>query len=197
MFETIEKFEQAIAAFYNAPYAVSVDCCTHAVELCLRLVNANSVTCPTHTYVSIPLTFKKLNLQWEFEYNEWHDYYWIGNTNIIDAAVLWRKNSYISNSLMCLSFQYNKHLSLSRGGMILLDNFEQYQQLIKMSYDGRDRGPPWATQNISTIGYHYYMSPETAQLGLEKFENIKNIPPKKWCFADYPYLPRMEVFKFQ
>lgn len=34
------------------------------------------------------------------------------------------KNSYIPNTYMCLSFQFQKHLSLGRGGMILLDNKE-------------------------------------------------------------------------
>lgn len=194
MFEVVTKFENIIAEFYNAPYAVSTDCCTHAIELCLRLTNSNNVTCPPHTYISVPLTFKKLELEWKFEYNEWHDYYWIGNTNIVDAAVLWKENSYIPNSLMCLSFQYNKHLSLGRGGMILLDNEDQYQLLKKMSYDGRERGPPWASQNIDTIGYHYYMTPETAKTGIDKFNQAKDTAPKKWCFSDYPYLPTMEVF---
>ena len=37
-----------------------------------------------------------------------------------------------------------------------------------MSYDGRLPDVPWREQNISSVGYHYYMTPETAQLGLEK-----------------------------
>lgn len=195
MYNVISTFEKTIAEFYNAPYAVSVDCCTHAIELALRLTNANNVTCPSHTYISVPFTFEKLGLQWKFEYNEWYDYYRIGNTNIVDAAVLWRANSYIPDTLMCLSFQFNKHLSLGRGGMILLDNEDQYQTLIKMSYDGRNRGPRWVTQNINTMGYHYYMTPETANDGLEKFEVAKNTTPKRWAFSDYPYLPQMDVFK--
>ena len=38
-FELIEKFENKIAKFYGAPYAVAVDSCTHAIELCLRYKN--------------------------------------------------------------------------------------------------------------------------------------------------------------
>lgn len=197
MYEKITLFEQTIAQFYNAPYAVSTDCCTHALELALRLTNADNVTCPTHTYISVPFTFKKLEINWKFKYEEWYDYYYIGNTNIIDAAVLWKSNSYIPGTIMCLSFQFNKHLSLGKGGMILLDNKEQYDALIKMSYDGRTRGPRWATQNIDTMGYHYYMTPETASLGLEKFEYCVKTSPKLWNYSDYPYLPIMEVFKNQ
>jgi hypothetical protein len=160
------------------------------------LLRPQAVHCPSHTYISVPFTFKKLNIEWKFVYQEWYDYYYI-NENIIDAAVLWKKNSYIPKTYMCLSFQFNKHLSLGKGGMILLDNYEHYQELQKMSYDGRIRGVPWGNQNISTMGYHYYMTPETASLGLKKLEECIKTPPKFWNYSDYPYLPIMEVFKNQ
>ena len=35
-FKVVEVFEKQIAAFFNAPYAIAVDGCTHAIELCLR-----------------------------------------------------------------------------------------------------------------------------------------------------------------
>jgi dTDP-4-amino-4,6-dideoxygalactose transaminase len=119
----------------------------------------------------------------------------LGNTNIIDAAVYWKQNGYIKNTYMCLSFQYKKHLSLGRGGTILLQNKEDYDILKKMSYDGRDLKKPWMQQNIDTIGYHYYMTPETAQMGIEKLENIKKISSKKWIYKDYPDLTKMALFK--
>ena len=37
MFEHVRQFEEQIADFYGAPYAVATDSCTHAIELCLRL----------------------------------------------------------------------------------------------------------------------------------------------------------------
>jgi dTDP-4-amino-4,6-dideoxygalactose transaminase len=69
---------------------------------------------------------------------------------------------------MCVSFQYRKHLSLGRGGIILTDDKESANILKKMSYDGRLPDVPWREQNIDTMGYHYYMTPETAELGLKK-----------------------------
>ena len=95
---------------------------------------------------------------------------------------------------MCLSFQFRKHLSLGRGGMILTDDKESGDALKKMSYDGRLPDIPWATQNISTMGYHYYMTPETAKLGLEKPEAIET-KPRQWVLSDWPDLSKMEVFK--
>jgi dTDP-4-amino-4,6-dideoxygalactose transaminase len=64
---TVAAFESLIADFYQARFAVSVDCCTHAIELCLRHKLIKSTTCPSHTYISIPFTFKKLNIEWKFE----------------------------------------------------------------------------------------------------------------------------------
>ena len=96
---------------------------------------------------------------------------------------------------MCLSFQYQKHLSLGRGGMILLDNKESYTTLKKMSYDGRIPEVPWRNQDIDTIGYHYYMTPETAQNGLNKLPTAIETNPRKWVINDWPDLRNMDVFK--
>ena len=195
MFEIITEFEKKIAEFYNSPYAVATDCCTHALELCLRYKGYDNITVPTHTYISIPFTCEKLNLKWKFEYQEWKDFYYLKNTNVIDAAVYWNQNGYIEDTYMCLSFQYKKQLSLGRGGAILLQNKEDYDILKKMSYDGRSPNQPWMEQDIDTMGYHYYMIPETALLGLEKLEKVKNQIPKEWSYADYPDLSQMSVFK--
>jgi dTDP-4-amino-4,6-dideoxygalactose transaminase len=195
MFEYIEKFEDKIAKFYNAPYAVATDCCTHAIELCLRLKKYNNIIIPSHTYISVPFTLEKLNLEWSFEYHEWKDFYYLKNTNIIDAAVFWKQNGYIENTYMCLSFQYKKHLSLGRGGAILLQKKEDYDILKKMSYDGRIPNIPWMEQDIDTIGYHYYMTPETAKIGLEKLLEVIKTQPKEWSYNDYPNLTDKKIFQ--
>jgi dTDP-4-amino-4,6-dideoxygalactose transaminase len=191
---SVTNFENTIARFYGAPYAVATDCCTHAIELCLRLMQPTAVTCPKHTYLSIPMTFEKLGLQWEFYDYQWQDYYYIGNTNIVDAAVLWKENSYIDNTFMCLSFQFKKHLNLGRGGMILTDNLEDAIKLKKMSYDGRLPDVLWKDQDIDMLGYHYYMTPETAELGIEKFHQVKNLESKRWSNQDYPNISKIKVF---
>jgi dTDP-4-amino-4,6-dideoxygalactose transaminase len=191
---SVLTFESVISQYYNAPYAVAVDCCTHAIELCLRLTKPQTVTCPNHTYLSVPMTFEKLSIPWNFYHTYWNDYYYIGNTNIIDAAVYWKRDGYIPNTLMCLSFQYKKHLNVGRGGMILTDNRDQYLQLKKLRYDGRTDDTPWAEQDIDTIGYHYYMTPETAELGLERFKQAETTEPRSWSWRDYPDLKSMKVF---
>jgi dTDP-4-amino-4,6-dideoxygalactose transaminase len=193
-FESVSLLETKISDFFGSKYGIAVDSCTHGIELCLRMNQVKEITVPKRTYISIPFLAKKLNIDLNWKEEDWEDYYYI-TENIIDAAVLWKRNSYIPNTFMCLSFQFQKHLSLGRGGMILCDNKDAAIELKKMSYDGREPNIPWRNQDISSIGYHYYMTPETAALGLEKLDQAINIVPKKWVVNDWPDLTQMKVFK--
>jgi len=193
-FQLIADFEKEIAKFFGAPYAVAVDCCTHGLELCLRLKGVKKICVPRHTYLSVPMLAPKLNIDMEWTDEKWQDYYYLAD-NIIDAAVLWRANSYVPGSYMSVSFQFRKHLSLGRGGVILFDNEEDFDTLKRMSYDGRSPDLPWAQQNIKTIGYHYYMTPETAELGLQKLPEAIKREPKRWIYTDWVDLTTMDVFK--
>ena len=196
-FEIINTFEKKVANFFGAPYGVAVDSCTHGIELCLRHTRERKINVPNRTYLSVPFLAEKMGLEREWRNEEWEDYYTLnyGDKRIIDAAVLWKKNSYLPNTFMCLSFQYQKHLSIGRGGMILCDNEEDYRILKKMSYDGRLPNIPWRDQDIDTVGYHYYMTPETASLGIEKLNKAIDAQPKKWVVTDWPDLTQMEIFK--
>tara|TARA_R110000824_G_scaffold58774_1_gene158542 strand:- start:4312 stop:4902 length:591 start_codon:yes stop_codon:yes gene_type:complete len=194
-FDAVEHFETQIADFFGAPYAIAVDCCTHGLELCLREQGIQEYTVPKRTYISVPFLAKKLNIDFKWRDEDWEDFYYLGGTNIIDAAVLWKKNSYIDNTFMCLSFQFRKHLSLGRAGMILTDNKEAALRLKRMSYDGRNPVMPWREQDIATMGYHYYMMPEIAENGLRKLPEAIMTPPKKWIVTDWPDLTQMEIFK--
>ena len=196
-FKVITEFENKVAEFFGSPYAIAVDSCTHGIELCLRHTNEKKINIPNRTYLSVPMLANKMGLELEWRDEEWEDYYTLnyGNKRIIDAAVLWKKDSYQPNTFMCLSFQYQKHLSLGRGGIILCDNEEDAIQLKKMSYDGRIPNTPWRDQDIDTFGYHYYMTPETAQLGLDKLDEAIKSEPRKWVYNDWPDLTQMKIFK--
>jgi dTDP-4-amino-4,6-dideoxygalactose transaminase len=196
-FEVVTTFENKISEFFGASYAVAVDSCTHGLELCLRHTNETKINVPKRTYLSVPFLAEKIGLKREWRDDDWEKYYTInyGDKRIIDAAVLWEKNSYIPNTFMCISFQYQKHLSLGRGGVILIDNESDYISLKKMSYDGRLPNIPWRDQDIDTVGFHYYMTPETAQLGLDKLQTAIDTPPRQWVVTDWPDLTEMQIFK--
>ena len=193
-FQAVTEFENKLAQFFGSPYAVAIDCCTHGVELSLRYTKAQVIEVPKHTYLSIPFLAHKLNIELKWKDDNWRDYYYLTD-KVIDAAVLWKKDSYIPGTYMSISFQYQKHLSLGRGGVILTDNKIAAEELKKMSYDGRLPNIPWREQNITSIGYHYYMTPETAQLGLSKLENAINSQPRQWVTEDWPDLTNMKIFK--
>ena len=152
------------------------------------------ISVPRNTYLSIPFLAKKLNIELCWKEEDWKDYYYLA-AGIIDAAVLWKPKSYVPNTFMGISFQYQKHLSLGRGGILLVDNSHAAEQIKKMSYDGRLPNIPWRDQNINTVGYHYYMTPETAQLGLDKLPKAIETEPRQWTVNDWPDLTQMEIFK--
>jgi dTDP-4-amino-4,6-dideoxygalactose transaminase len=196
-FQIVSTFENKIAEFFGSKYAIAVDSCTHGLELCLRYTKETKINVPKRTYLSVPFLAEKIGLEREWRDDNWERYYTInyGDKKIIDAAVLWEKNSYVPNTFMCVSFQYQKHLSLGRGGVILLDDETDYLSLKKMSYDGRLPNVPWRDQDIDTVGFHYYMTPETAQLGLNKLQTAIDTPPRKWVVTDWPDLTEMQIFK--
>ena len=192
-FSIVQIFEKKIAEFFGAEFAVAFDSCTHGIEACLYLTKAKKIIVPKRTYISIPFLAKKMNISLEWKEENWQDYYYL-TENIIDAAVLWKPNSFINGTFMSLSFQYQKHLSLGRGGAVLCSNIEEYEALKKLSYDGRLPNIPWRQQNIDSFGLHYYMTPETAQAGIDKLENAINCSPKEWTVTDWPDLSLMKVF---
>jgi len=193
-FSAVEDFEKKVSSFFGSPYGIAVDSCTHGIELALRYTNVDYIRVPKRTYLSIPFLANKLNIDLFWKDEDWVDYYYL-TEDVIDAAVLWKKDSYIPGTFMGISFQYQKHLSLGRGGIILTDNKDAAIQLKKMSYDGRLPNVPWRDQDIDTFGYHYYMTPETAKLGLEKLQSAVDAVPRQWAVTDWPDLTEMKIFK--
>jgi len=189
----VNVFEEKIAEFFGASYAVATDSCTHALELALRYTKSSSILSPRRTYISVPSLASKLNINLCWQDIDWTNYYYL-TPNIVDAAPFWQRDGYIPNTFMALSFQFNKHLSLGRAGVLLLENSADAYIIKKMSYDGRLPNIPWREQDIDTVGYHYYMTPETAQLGLDKLQAAIDTEPKVWSAVDYPDISKMRVF---
>lgn len=193
-FYKVLDFENALAEYFGSRYCVAVDCCTHAVELCMRQQQVQQTSCPTHTYLSIPMMLKKVGISWNFVLDQWDDLYEFGNTRIYDAATFWKPNGYIPGTMMCLSFQFKKTLSLGRGGAVLLDDYEAAVDIRRMAYDYRRMDMPWKDQVslINRMGYHYYMTPEIAQIGIRKLPTVKQTT--KWTWKDYPDLSKAPLF---
>ena len=164
MTESVRKFEQELATFTGAPYVVTTDCCTHAIELCFRLLQIKTCRFPAHTYISVPMTMKLLGVDYEFSMTPWRDEYQFLGTPVWDSARCLKPNMYRSRQYQCLSFGHTKPLDNVRGGAILLDNEEHYKQLKSMSYDGRDSSyNNMKDQKVFKQGFHYMMRYEECE----------------------------------
>jgi len=173
-FDPIYQFESALGEFTGAPYVVMSDCCTHAIELCLRYDAVTYTQFTPYTYLSIPMTLRKLDIAYEYEdIGQWVGEYRFKTTRIWDSARLLSTGMYRSGQMQCLSFGYGKPLDIGRGGAILLDDLEAYETLIRQRYDGRDlKISPWETQKVFEVGYHYRPTIEEAIQALEKLPTV-------------------------
>ncbi len=183
-FEEIAQFEQLLAKKTGAPYAIMTDCCTHAIELCLRYQRVDQVAFTAYTYLSIPMLMHKLGIVYMYMDEPWIGEYQFHGTNIWDSARRLEDDMYRPGQMQCLSFGHNKPLQIGHGGAILLDDKEAYGILLQQRYDGRKLDcSPWETQQIFKVGYHYRPTIEDARIGLEKLYFV-NEPPKYHSYPD-------------
>ena len=194
MTQSVIRFERALADFTGAPYVVSTDCCTHAIELCFRLLQIKSCSFSAYTYISVPMTMKLLGVNYELLNTTWREEYQFMGTPVWDSARCLKPDMYRKKQYQCLSFGHSKPLDNVRGGAILLDNKEHYEQLKMMSYDGRDlTHDNWIDQKVYQQGFHYmmrYEECESATLLLDNYISAGNFEHK---YKPYPDLREMEI----
>jgi dTDP-4-amino-4,6-dideoxygalactose transaminase len=193
MFDKIKNFEDKLAEFVGAPYAIMTDCCTHAIELCLRYDQITDCSFTPYTYLSIPMTMHKLGIDYSYfpdhlpHRQQWVGEYKFEGTRIWDSARRLERNMYRAGQIQCLSFGHDKPLHIGRGGAIILDDKAAYDAIICMRYDGRDLNiKPWQEQKEFRVGYHYKPTPEEALQGLALLEGLKEYcpPPKQVSYPD-------------
>jgi len=193
-YDTITKFEQALAEFTGAPYVVATDCCTHAIELCFRLLDIKACSLPAHTYVSVPQTLRLLGVDYDWDFCMWLGEYRFKETPVWDSARMLRPGMYRAGQYQCLSFGPGKPLDNTRGGAVLLDHEEHYKKLKQMANDGRDLSfARWQDQETFGQGYHYMMRIEEAESAMTKLQAYR----ERGQFApEYKPYPDCRQLKF-
>ena len=188
MFEKILEFETALARFTGSPYAIMTDCCTHAIELCMRYDRVESCAFTPFTYLSVPMLMHKLGIKYHYEVGspaQWVGEYHFRKTRIWDSARRLEQDMYRRGQIQCLSFGHDKPLPIGRGGAILLDDESAYQAILRMRYDGRDiTVKPWAVQKEFRVGYHYRPTVEEAQRGSKLLKRYISRPPLEVVYPD-------------
>lgn len=193
-FKVVEEFEQAIAKYAGAPYAVAVDSCTNALFLCLKYCNIDNktITIPSKTYISVPCSIIHAGGKVKFKNIKWKGCYQLAPLPVYDSAKRFKKNMYIKDTLYCLSFHAKKHIPIGKGGMILTDDKYAYEWLKLARYNGRSP-VDLKKDTFKMVGWNFYMSPNDAARGLWLFNSIKENNNKD-LLEDYPDLSR---YKFE
>ena len=196
-YKIVEMFEETMADYTGAPYAVSMNSCTNAIFLACKWagVEGKDVIIPKRTYLSPPQSIMQAGGNLVFEDIEWQGIYQLKPFPIYDAAKRLTSDMYIPGSFMCLSFHIKKHLKIGKGGMILCDNLDAVKWLKARRYEGRTDGMKYHEDIINEEGWNMYMSPDQAARGLMLMQNfpevVEDIP------EDPPYrdLTEFELFK--
>ena len=178
--DVVGYFEEEVAEYCGSNFAVAVNSCTNAIGLCLQYLKAHNglpkyIDCPAHTYLGVPMQIVHAGakINWRKDNRAWTDqgYYHLAGTPIIDSARLFTTAMYIEETLMCTSHHWSKTLGMEQGGCILTDDIDAAEWLCRARSDGR-----YLERSISgqvaydqiVLGWHCYMSPETAAAGLQR-----------------------------
>lgn len=206
-----EEFEKALALYTGSPYAICVDNQSNALFLCLKYYSIKNslksleITIPERTYPSVPCEIIHAGGTVKFEPVEGETLkgaYKLNPTNIWDSALRFTADMYLPDSFMCLSFTGPyKHLKLSKGGAILLDDLDAYRWLKKARFSGRDECSYYVDDfdKNPVLGWNFYMMPEVATRGLLLIQQFYNYDGSKKHNSDlelpYPNLNKFNLWK--
>jgi len=180
------------------------------------------ITIPNRTYVGVPMSIIHAGSRVGFRDEEWVGSYRLDPLPVWDSARWFTHGMFDGNGakalgapapfshkdfdawtakrmMVCVSFHWSKTLGIQQGGAILHDDPEADEWLRRARFDGRKEGVHPKDDKDMIIGYHAYMSPETAAAGLVRLANLpKHNDPLPWgpgTNSDYPDLSQMECFK--
>ena len=200
-YNIVEIFEDEMAQYTGARFAISLDNCTNALFLCLmyqkhvqQLQKRRQITIPSKTYLSVPMAIIHAGFEPVFDYsmNDWSGIYQLKPYPIYDAAKRLTSNMYIPNTFMCLSFHVKKPLTIPKGGMILSDDESAAEWFRKARYEGRGK-KSYNEDDITMLGWNMYMTPQQAAHGLALLNNYPTNAPD--FVEEYRDVTEFTVFK--
>ena len=196
-FKIVQMFEEELAAYTGSKYAVSVDSCTNALFLVSTYLKVKKVTIPSQTYLSVPMSIMQAGgevvFDKSFKTNSWQGIYQLKPYPIYDAAKRFTKDMYIKDSFMCLSFHIKKILNIGKGGAILTNDKEAYEWFKKARYEGRSE-KFYKEDNIETLGWNMYMTPQEAAQGLCLMQILPEVNKDQEEYNGYKDLTEFPVF---
>jgi hypothetical protein len=198
----VDIFEKKIAEYSGSKYAISVDNCTNALYLCMKYLNASgTITLPSKTWISVPCSVIHADCKVDFEDYNWSGKYQLKPYPIWDGAVQMKRGMYQSGTYHCLSFHIRKHIPIGKGGMILTDDKKAYDWFRTVRYEGRSMSDDGITyklykdDDIKSLGWNMYMTPEQAARGLELFERIEDDNPDQESSGTSKDLEKLGIYQ--
>jgi dTDP-4-amino-4,6-dideoxygalactose transaminase len=193
-YDVVRQFEQCVADYAGASYGVAVESCTSAILLSCAYWNVDEVSIPKRTYVGVAMSILHAGGRVRFLDFDWRGYYQLQPYMIIDSARHFCRGMYQPGTLWCLSFHWEKHLPIGRGGMILTDSAIAVKWLRRARFDSRREGVAPKVDDFVVPGWHCYMIPELAARGLNLMATMpddnEDLPN-----SDYADLSRFPIFK--
>ena len=203
-YDVTKSFEERLAEYTGAPYAVTIDNQSNALFLALyyEKITGKTIKIPSRTYPSVPCEIIHAGGKVEFEPvygTTLKGTYQLLPTNVWDSALRFTADMYVPGTHMCLSFTGPyKHLKLGKGGAILTDDFEAYKWFKRARYSGRNE-VSYHDDNFDMLGWNFYMMPEIASRGLllmNQFYNMDGTPKHNEDLElPYPDLSKFDVYK--
>ena len=174
----VTKFEDTIADYVGAKYAVTFNSATSA--LFLALLDKN-------TTITVPSMIPPVVLNAIITSGNKHDFIddisWVGDSyvlhdfgdyKIVDSAQKLEKNQFKNecnpNDLMVFSFYPTKPVGSSDGGMIVSDDLEKIIHLREMALNGMSYANNNWERTIKFAGYKMYMNSIQCDIALQNFK---------------------------
>lgn len=198
-------FEQALCDYTGSPYAIALDNQSNALFLALKYlkVEGMEISIPARTYPSVPCEIKNAGAKVKFlpvEGETLTGSYQLIPTCVYDSALRFTADMYEAGTMQCVSFTgAYKHLKLSKGGAILLDNQDAYKWLKRARFSGRNECSYHTDYFDFEGGWNFYMMPELAARGLLLMGQFYNTDGSKKTMPDttlpYPDLSLHPAYK--
>jgi dTDP-4-amino-4,6-dideoxygalactose transaminase len=197
-YKIVQMFEEELAEYTGSKYAVAVDSCTSALFLCCTYLKVKEVTIPSHTYLSVPMSIIQAGGDVVFDCsvqaNQWTGAYQLSPYPIYDAAKRFTSNMYVPDSFMCLSFHIKKKLGIGKGGAILTSDPVAVEWFKRARYEGRSE-KFYKEDDITSIGWNMYMTPQEAAQGLSLMQNYPEHNSDLHEVNGYRDLTEFSIFK--
>lgn len=177
----VTEFEDIIADYVGAKYAVALNSATNAIFLTF-LDKKLTVYIPSVIPPVVPNALLTSGNKIKF----YDNIDWVGDSyilhkfkdyKVVDSAQKLERDQFIKecddNDLMIFSFYPTKPIGSCDGGLIVSNDADKIQYLREMSLNGMSYAENNWDRKIKFVGYKMYMNSIQAKIGLRNFDSYK------------------------